>query len=173
VPPSRELLRSLASTSGYHPDTLEKVLRLIELLREIDRHPLLTRVLALKGGTALNLFHLSLPRISVDLDFNYIGQGGRDQMLAERASVEGTIQSVVGSLGYPTIRAGFEDTHASTRWELPYTETGGSSDHLEVSVSWIHRVPPWGPFAAWCILSILATLQRRSCWRLRRSTRER
>ena len=74
MPPSRELLRSLAATSGYHPDVLEKVLRLIELLREIDRHPLLTQVLALKGGTSINLFHLKLPRISVDLDFNYMGQ---------------------------------------------------------------------------------------------------
>jgi predicted nucleotidyltransferase component of viral defense system len=144
VPPSRELLRSLAATSGHHPDVLEKVLRLIELIGEIDHHPLLTRVLALKGGTALNLFHLSLPRISVDLDFNYIGQGDRDQMLAERTSVEGAIEAVVRSLGYPTIRAGFEDAHAGARWELPYTETGGSSDHLEISVSWIHRVPLLG-----------------------------
>lgn len=144
MPPSRELLRSLAATYGYHPDALEKVLRLIELLREVGRHPLLTRVLVLKGGTALNLFHLSLPRISLDLDFNYIGQVGREQMLAEKASVEGAIETVVGSLGYPTIRAGLEVTHASTRWELPYAETGGSSDHLEVSVSWIHRVPLLG-----------------------------
>ncbi len=144
MPPSRDLLISLAATSGFHPDALEKVLRLIELLREIDRHPLLTRCLALKGGSALNLFHLNLLRISVDLDFNYIGQVGREQMLTEKPQVEGALETVARSFGYPTIRAGIEDAHASTRWELPYTETGGSSDHLEVSCSWIHRVPLFG-----------------------------
>jgi len=30
----------------------------------------------LKGGTALNLFLLDLPRLSVDIDLNYIGACG-------------------------------------------------------------------------------------------------
>jgi predicted nucleotidyltransferase component of viral defense system len=40
--------------------------------------------LALKGGTALNLGYLELARLSIDLDFNYIGNPGREEMLAER-----------------------------------------------------------------------------------------
>ncbi len=152
---------------------LEKVLRLVEVLPEIDRHPLLTQVLVLKGGTSLNVFHLNLPRISVDLDFNYIGQVDRDQMRTQRAPVESAIEAVVRSLGYPAIRAGFENTHASTRWELPYAEAGGSSD------TWKYRSPgfiafhSWAPSAAWSTLSMLATLQKHGFSCLKRSTPER
>ena len=35
--------------------------------------PILTERLALKGGTALNVFNLALDRLSVDIDLNYIG----------------------------------------------------------------------------------------------------
>ncbi|MCG2795115.1 MAG: nucleotidyl transferase AbiEii/AbiGii toxin family protein [Actinomycetia bacterium] len=35
--------------------------------------------LVLKGGTALNLFYLDMPRLSVDIDLNYIGAAGRER----------------------------------------------------------------------------------------------
>lgn len=114
---------------GAIPDTV---------FHTLQRHlPTRTTYLGASPGNA----RFGLPRISVDLDFNYVGQVGRAQMLAEKSQVEGVIETVARSLGYPTIRAGVEEAHASTRWDLPYTETGGSSDHLEVSISWIHRVP--------------------------------
>ncbi|MGH2372341.1 MAG: nucleotidyl transferase AbiEii/AbiGii toxin family protein [bacterium] len=141
MPPSRELLAVLSAETRFQPDALEKVLRLIELLKEIDGHPLLGPKLVLKGGTALNLFHLDLPRISVDLDFNYTGRLEREMMLEERPKVERATELVAASLGYPAQRTGIEDAHAGTRWVLTYTETGGSTDHLEVSINWIHRVP--------------------------------
>jgi hypothetical protein len=48
-------------------------------------------VLALKGGTALNLMFGSPARLSVDLDFNYIGQEDREGMQADRPEVERAI----------------------------------------------------------------------------------
>ena len=56
------------------------MIRLGELTADIGRHPFLSRVLALKGGTALNLMFDSPARLSVDLDFNYIGQEDRARM---------------------------------------------------------------------------------------------
>lgn len=144
MPPSRDLLARLSAETRFQPDVLEKVLRLIELLKEIDGHPLLSPRLVLKGGTALNLFHLNLPRISVDLDFDYTGPFNREMMLEERPRVERAVEMVAGSLGYPAQRIGLEDAHAGTRWVLTYAETAGSTDHLEVSINWIHRVPILG-----------------------------
>ena len=67
----------LAGTTGFRSDTLEKVLRLGRVLDQIGHHPFLGERLALKGGTALNLFFgAQAPRLSVDLDFNYAGLGG-------------------------------------------------------------------------------------------------
>jgi len=54
---------------------------------------------ALKGGTALNVFHLQLDRLSVDIDLNYVGALDRDTMLKERPKIEEALQRIVlGSL---------------------------------------------------------------------------
>jgi predicted nucleotidyltransferase component of viral defense system len=38
---------------------------------------------ALKGGTAINLFHRNMPRLSVDIDLVYLPINGRDESLQE------------------------------------------------------------------------------------------
>ena len=55
-------------TSGFQPRTLDKVERLLDLLDEMQRHPDLKGKLAMHGGTAINLFMLDIPRLSVDID---------------------------------------------------------------------------------------------------------
>jgi hypothetical protein len=47
---SAEHIQGLAAETGFRAETLEKVIRLGELAADIGRHPLLSRVLALKGG---------------------------------------------------------------------------------------------------------------------------
>jgi len=51
----RERLTTLSAETGFRAETLEKVDRLIGFLDDVPRHPRLSRALALKGGTALNL----------------------------------------------------------------------------------------------------------------------
>jgi len=69
----QEDLQNIAKTAGFRAEMLEKVIRLIELLNELFDNTFLKQRLALKGGTALNLFYFNLPRLSVDIDLNYIG----------------------------------------------------------------------------------------------------
>jgi predicted nucleotidyltransferase component of viral defense system len=65
-------LRQEAKSRGYRPEILEKVYHLLELLEEFMAVPYLSDRLALKGGTAINLFCADqFSRLSVDLDFNY------------------------------------------------------------------------------------------------------
>jgi Nucleotidyl transferase AbiEii toxin, Type IV TA system len=52
--------------------------------------------MALKGGTALNLFVLDFPRLTVDIDLNYIGASDRATMLSERPRVEQALEQVFG-----------------------------------------------------------------------------
>ncbi|MCE5190186.1 MAG: nucleotidyl transferase AbiEii/AbiGii toxin family protein, partial [Actinomycetia bacterium] len=70
---------SLIDTAGYPPQTVEKVERLLELLIEVGGHPYLAPRLRLHGGTALNVFHLSMPRLSVDADLTYMGRVPLDE----------------------------------------------------------------------------------------------
>ena len=80
-------LQRLAGTMGFRADTLEKVLLLLDLLDAIRAHPYSGPRVALKGGTALNLFALDVPRLSVDIDLNYVGAVDRAKMETERPDV--------------------------------------------------------------------------------------
>lgn len=44
--------------------------------------------LAMRGGTAINLFMLDIPRLSVDIDISYVGALAREEMLRERPFIE-------------------------------------------------------------------------------------
>lgn len=70
---SREQLQRAAANSGFRLESYEKAHVLVRLLEAVRTHPFLGSRVALKGGTALNLFVLDFPRLSVDIDLNYVG----------------------------------------------------------------------------------------------------
>ena len=74
----------VAESTGFRAETVEKVLHLLKLLDALNSHPFLKGKWVLKGGTALNMFMLDLPRLSVDIDLNYIGMLNREGMLMDR-----------------------------------------------------------------------------------------
>ena len=67
---------------------------MLGLLERVQDHPLLKGKLVLKGGTALNLFYFDMPRLSVDIDLNYIGAAEREVMLSDQRDIEKIIQAV-------------------------------------------------------------------------------
>jgi len=85
---SREKLTSEAQATGFRPEVLEKVIHLLNLLEGFNSHPFLKGRWALKGGTALNLFLFDVPRLSVDIDLNYVGAVDSETMMAERPKIE-------------------------------------------------------------------------------------
>src|SRR3989338_2274336 len=91
-------------TNGYRQEIIEKVVWLMELLCAIADDSYLTTRVALKGGTALNLFHFNLPRLSVDADLNYIGAVDRETMLEERPDVENRMKLLFERMGLKMIR---------------------------------------------------------------------
>jgi hypothetical protein len=143
---TREALEREAAATGFRTEPLEKAIRLLELLESLQRHPFLAGRTALKGGTALNLFVLDAPRLSVDVDLNYIGAADRDTMLADRPKVEQAIRAVCGRLGIRVRRVPTE--HAGGKWRLSYIGAGGRSGTLELDVSFLVRTPLWPPIHA-------------------------
>ncbi len=98
---SRERLLAEAEATGFRAEVLEKSIHLLGLLEGFQGHPFLRGRLALKGGTALNLFLFDLPRLSVDVDLNYVGAVERATMLAERPRVEEAIRAYARETGSP------------------------------------------------------------------------
>ncbi len=134
-------LQAEAAATGFSPDTLDKVIRLIELLNAFRSHPFLKNRMVLKGGTALNLFVFDLPRLSVDIDLNYVGSADRKVMLAEREKVEQAIIAVCERAGF-TLRR-IPHAHAGGKWRLGYTNALDRSANLEIDVIFTLRVPLW------------------------------
>lgn len=138
---SAEKLTVEAEATGFRPDVLEKVAHLLGLLDVIQRHPFLKGKLVLKGGTALNLFIFDVPRLSVDIDLNYVGSEDRAGMLAERPRIEQAAQAVFSREGFTIRRTPVE--HAGGTWALRYENASGRTGNLEVDINFMHRVPLW------------------------------
>lgn len=136
-----EEVQAVAAQHGFRPSSLEKVFRLLSLLEALQSNAFLRPRIALKGGTALNLFLFDVPRLSVDIDLNYVGSADREVMLADKPKVEQAIQAVCAREGLSVKRMPSE--HAGGKWRLSYTNTDGSSDRLEVDLNFMLRVPLW------------------------------
>ncbi len=132
-------LTRLASMSGFPATTLERVLRLRALAQDIAIHPTLGRVLALKGGTALNLFFGPPARLSVDLDYNYIGSADRETMEAERPALESALAAIGRGQQYHVQWS--RVTHAGRK---AFFHQGGNNQRtarVEVDLNYLHRQP--------------------------------
>jgi len=138
---SLERLRAEAAETGFRAEVLEKAIHLLGLLEALQSHPYLKPRLALKGGTALNLFIFDLPRLSVDIDLNYVGAQDREVMLGERPQVDTAIRAVCDREGYQVQRA--PDEHAGGKWQLRYDGALGQGGSVEVDLNYMLRVPLW------------------------------
>lgn len=140
---TREQLQRTATDSGFPVDSLEKVWMLIRLLNMMVAHPFMGPRVALKGGTALNLFVFDVPRLSVDIDVNYVGAADRATMTAERLKLDAALEQVASRLGLAVKRA--PSQHAGGKWRLSYTSALGRPAILEVDINYMLRVPLWDP----------------------------
>lgn len=138
---SSERLSAAAEATGFRPEVLEKAAHLLGLLEAVQSHPFLKGKLALKGGTALNLFVFDAPRLSVDIDLNYVGAKEREAMLAERPKIEQAVLAVFAREGF-TVRR-MPEEHAGGKWSLRYGGISGQAGNLEVDINFMFRVPLW------------------------------
>lgn len=135
----RAALLQYAAESGFRPEVAEKVLHLLGLLQSLCRHPHLQGKLVLKGGTALNLFLSDVPRLSVDIDLNYVGAVDRETMLAERPTVERAVEAACRRENLDVAR--IPTDHAGGKWRLRFQSVVTASGNLEVDLNFMFRVP--------------------------------
>ena len=130
-------INGIARTTRFDPASVEKVLRLKQILAELGAHPLLKDKLVLKGGTAINLFRFQVPRLSIDIDLNYVGQVERQCMLEERPEIERAANQVCEGLGYD-VQLG-QSTYALFQLHLGYQNHLGQKDRLKLEINFLMR----------------------------------
>ncbi len=136
---SRAFLERCAAESRYEPGPLEQVVRLGEMAAAVNGDRVLRHALLLKGGTPFNLAFGTPTRLSVDLDYNYVGAADRETMLAERPTVESAVAEIAQRFGYRVQQSA--EGFAGRKFFLSYQSALGGSDRIEVDISYLLRVP--------------------------------
>lgn len=123
-----------AEELGFVRDTLEKVTRLTDILEYLNTHPILKHSLALKGGTAINLTIFNLPRLSVDLDLDYLITNSREEMLESREVLTTTIDRYMTAQGYSR-NPRTKNPHSLDSWVYDYMGASGNKDNVKIEVN--------------------------------------
>lgn len=125
--------------TGFNLDILEKLYHLTRILYAICDNEGLRSNLTLKGGTALNLAYLDIPRLSIDLDFNFTGSIEKDEMLVLRPKIEKAIETIGGRMEYQvTVRS---PSYIISRHRFRYTTLREIQNHIKVEVNHLARLP--------------------------------
>lgn len=72
---------------------------LLEVLPVVAKHP----SFAIKGGTALNLFYLDMPRLSVDIDLCYLPIRDRKDSFQDMHRMLGEMRTDIKTLGFEAL----------------------------------------------------------------------
>ena len=127
-----------AKELGFIRDTLEKVYRLADILDYFNANPLLKESLALKGGTAINLTVFNLPRLSVDIDLDYLISGSREEMLKNREVINAVIERFMISQGYSKSPK-TKNPHTLDSWVYEYVSAAGNKDNIKIEINYSLR----------------------------------
>lgn len=135
---NKQALDIIAKEQGFIRDNLEKVMRLVEILNYFHDSPLLSKSLALKGGTAINFTVFQLPRLSVDIDLDFTADCSREMMLSIRQEVNAEILRYMESEGYH-IASGSKNPHTLDSWVFHYTNAAGNNDGIKIEINYSDR----------------------------------
>lgn len=136
---SQKALSAQAKELGFITNGLEKMLRLINVLQQLNRDPLLKGSLALKGGTAINLTIFNLPRLSHDIDFDYAIPLDREKTLASRGEVTGKLIELMEASGYELKPERSKKTHALDSFFFSYVNVGSGIEALKIEINYSLR----------------------------------
>lgn len=139
--PDRVYFGRIAKDRGFRAEPLETVFRLADLLSGLTRE--LGSEVLLRGGTALNLLYLDLPRLSVDIDLDFVGAQDSIEAKKRRPEILAVIEDVAARADYEVRRD--RESYAMSHQRMHYTNASGRPAFLKVDVNFLDRVPVLPP----------------------------
>ena len=131
-------LGQAARKSGFVRDTFEKVLRLKEILVYLNSDEYLHEHLALKGGTAINMTIFDLPRLSVDLDFDFTPNLPLEDMERARKKITELLKMYMLEEGY-VLSDSSRHSHSLDSMLFQYQNSGNNRDSIKLEVNYSLR----------------------------------
>ena len=135
----KEEIEQLAQKYNFRKETLEKELRLIEILKFINNNGLTKNKLVLKGGTAINFCVFDLPRLSVDIDLDYEDDVNRDIMIKYKEKVENLFIHYMKNENY-NLSSNTRYKYALTSLVCQYKNLFGGPDSLKIEINYMNRI---------------------------------
>ena len=135
---SRNDIDNLAAELNFIRDNMEKVVRLCMILKYINTDPMLAEHLVLKGGTAINLLVMPLPRLSVDIDLDFTENCDRPAMLRYRKAITEKLQAYMYANSY-RLAPSSKHPFSVDSWVCQYTNVTGNLDNIKVEINYSMR----------------------------------
>lgn len=132
-------LNKLSKDLNYNRDSLEKVLRLSEVLKLFNEHDELKGKYVLKGGTAINLCLFDFPRLSVDIDLDFNRNLNKENLEDVRKLHQKIISENLAINGYQ-ISPKSRFSYTLDSYLLQYTNAIGSVDNINIEINYSNRV---------------------------------
>ena len=129
-----------AKELNVQKQTLERVLRLIDVLEFIDTDIYLKDKLALKGGTAINLTFYNYLRLSVDIDLDYVGSNDREQMMIDRDLIGKRLLNYMQESNMLYRNDKTKKTHALDSFVFNYSNMFNATDMIKIEINYMNRV---------------------------------
>lgn len=130
--------RTMIDISGFAPRSQGQALRVLQVLETMSQDENLRESYALHGGTALNLFFLNAPRLSVDADLSYVRTVDSSVMEKDRPDLERRLFEVAHGAGFDPRRKKLE--HSGGAINLLYRD-GPRQGHVKVDLNYRNRSP--------------------------------
>lgn len=135
---NRSEMDNLAAELNFIRDNMEKVVRLCTILEYVSTDPKLSQSLVLKGGTAINLLVMPIPRLSVDIDLDFTENCDRSAMMRQRKTITERVQSYMFANGY-RLMPNSKSPFPADSWVFQYTNAIGNLDNIKIEVNYSMR----------------------------------
>ena len=135
---NRRELDVRARKYGFNRDTFEKVIRLRMILEFMNTQASMREHLLLKGGTAINLTVFNLPRLSVDIDLDFVPNLMRDETAKERERLTEILKGYMSAQGYFLSEAS-RFSHSLDAFHYNYVNAAGNRDMIKIEINYSLR----------------------------------
>ena len=141
---NRRELDVRARKYGFNRDTFEKVIRLRMILEFMNTQACMREHLLLKGGTAINLTVFNLPRLSVDIDLDFVPNLMRDETAKERERLTEILKRYMSEQGYLLSEAS-RFSHSLDAFHYNYVNAAGNRDMIKIEINYSLRTHVFQP----------------------------